>query len=158
PQTRVLMRALRRLSVPTLLFVNKTDRVGADVRRTLTQVRGRLRVTPIPMDDRPESWVEALAANDDQLLADFVHDERKITSERLRGELAAQTQRGQVFPAYAGSAFTGAGVEALMDGISGLLPKATGDTEGPVSASVFKIERGAAGEKVAYVRMFDGTL
>ena len=31
PQTRVLMRALRRMRVPTLLFVNKIDRRGADV-------------------------------------------------------------------------------------------------------------------------------
>src|SRR5690242_21632048 len=29
PQTRILMRALRRLHVPTLFFVNKLDRVGA---------------------------------------------------------------------------------------------------------------------------------
>ena len=28
-QTRVLMRALQRLRVPTLIFVNKTDRAGA---------------------------------------------------------------------------------------------------------------------------------
>src|SRR6187401_867777 len=31
PQTRVLMRALRRLRVPTLIFINKIDRGGADV-------------------------------------------------------------------------------------------------------------------------------
>ena len=30
PQTRILMRALQRLRVPTLLFVNKIDRAGAD--------------------------------------------------------------------------------------------------------------------------------
>src|SRR5216117_2754852 len=30
PQTRVLMRALRRLGMPALLFVNKVDRLGAD--------------------------------------------------------------------------------------------------------------------------------
>ena len=35
PQTTVLMRALRRLDVPTVLFVNKTDRTGADVGRVL---------------------------------------------------------------------------------------------------------------------------
>src|SRR5918912_899678 len=33
PQTRLLMRALERLRVPTLLFVNKIDRMGADVAR-----------------------------------------------------------------------------------------------------------------------------
>ena len=158
PQTRVLMRALRRLRVPTLLFVNKTDRMGADVPRALTQVEKRLGVVPIPMDREPATWIEALAANDDDLLAAYVEEESKVTPERLWFEVAAQTQRAQVFPAYAGSAFTGAGVRELMRGIARLLPGATGDTDGPVSASVFKIERGAAGEKVAYVRMFDGTL
>ena len=32
-QTRVLMRALQRLRIPTLIFVNKIDRTGARVRR-----------------------------------------------------------------------------------------------------------------------------
>jgi ribosomal protection tetracycline resistance protein len=158
PQTRVLMRALQRLRVPTLLFVNKTDRVGADVERTLDQVGRRLGVTPIPMSAEPRSWIEALAAHDEELLAAFVEDEAGLTPERLRAELAGLTRRARVFPAYAGSAFTGEGVAGLMEGIAGLLPKATGDTERPVSASIFKIERGAAGEKVAYVRLFDGTL
>src|SRR5690348_13075113 len=41
-QTRVLMRALQRLRIPTLLFVNKIDRGGADVGRTLRAVAERL--------------------------------------------------------------------------------------------------------------------
>jgi len=45
-----------------------------------------------------------------------------------------------------------------MAGIAELLPAATGDADGPVSGVVFKIERGAAGEKIAYVRMFSGTV
>src|SRR6201999_3946298 len=49
PQTRVLMRALRRLRVPTLLFINKIDRLGADVERTLAQVARRLAITVVPM-------------------------------------------------------------------------------------------------------------
>src|SRR6059058_3714154 len=35
PQTRLLMRALQRLRVPTLLYVNKIDRRGADCERVL---------------------------------------------------------------------------------------------------------------------------
>jgi ribosomal protection tetracycline resistance protein len=49
-------------------------------------------------------------------------------------------------------------VDSLMNGIAGLLPAAERDGGGPVSGRVFKIERGAAGEKIAYVRMFSGTL
>src|SRR5206468_7913874 len=33
-----------------------------------------------------------------------------------------------------------------------------GDPDGPVSGTVFKIERGASGEKIAYIRMFSGTI
>jgi ribosomal protection tetracycline resistance protein len=45
-----------------------------------------------------------------------------------------------------------------MSGIAELLPAAEGDVDGPVSGTVFKIERGPAGEKVAYIRMFSGTV
>ena len=61
-------------------------------------------------------------------------------------------------PVYFGSAITGAGVESLMAGIAELLPATEGDADGPVSGTVFKIERGPAGEKIAYVRMFSGTV
>ena len=61
-------------------------------------------------------------------------------------------------PVFFGSAITGAGVEALIEGIAELLPAAEGDVDGPVSGAVFKVERAPAGEKIAYVRMFAGTV
>src|SRR4051794_30711581 len=48
-QTVLLMRALRRLHVPTLLFVNKVDRRGAECEHVLDQVRERLAVAVVPM-------------------------------------------------------------------------------------------------------------
>src|ERR671922_1845386 len=42
PQTRILMRALQRLRIPTLVFVNKIDRRGADADRTLRAIEERL--------------------------------------------------------------------------------------------------------------------
>ncbi|HWG12868.1 MAG TPA: GTP-binding protein, partial [Streptosporangiaceae bacterium] len=41
-QTRVLMRTLRRLGIPTLIFINKIDRRGADDRRVQEQIAARL--------------------------------------------------------------------------------------------------------------------
>ena len=63
-----------------------------------------------------------------------------------------------VHPVFFGSAATGAGVDALAAGVRELLPAAHGDSGGPVSGTVFKVERGPAGEKIAYVRMFSGLL
>ena len=49
PQTRILMRALQRFKVPTLLFVNKVDRNGADLDLVLTAIRRRLTADILPM-------------------------------------------------------------------------------------------------------------
>src|SRR3990170_1252716 len=37
-QTRILLRTLRRLRIPTLIFINKTDRRGADPARVLAEL------------------------------------------------------------------------------------------------------------------------
>ena len=42
PQTRVLMRALRRLRIPTVLVVNKLDRAGAAFDRVVRDIAERL--------------------------------------------------------------------------------------------------------------------
>src|ERR1700735_3914143 len=49
PQTRILMRTLERLRTPTLLFVNKIDRPGADTERVLKAISERLSLTILPM-------------------------------------------------------------------------------------------------------------
>jgi ribosomal protection tetracycline resistance protein len=152
PQTRVLMRALRRLRIPTLLFVNKLDRAGADFDRVVRDIAERL--TPevvVPGND-----VEVLADHDDELLVAYV--DGRVSAERARTALRAQTRDALVYPVFGGSAIKGDGVDALGLALGELLPSGRGDADAPVSATVFKIERGAEGEKVAYVRMFAGTL
>ena len=130
-QTIVLMRALQRLRVPTVLFVNKIDRVGADPDRVIEAVHMRL--------TRDAFVVEEF---DSELTADLV----------------AETAAGRAHPTCFGSAATGAGIDALIDVITTYLPVAGTDEDAPASGLVFKVERAAAGEKVAYVRMFDGSV
>jgi ribosomal protection tetracycline resistance protein len=178
PQTRILMRALQRLRVPALIFVNKIDRRGAGCDRVLRAISERLTPAVVAMGsprelgtrtagftawDRAdrnvqENLIEALAEHSESLLAAYVRGDDGISPGRLGAELAAATRRCGVYPVFFGSALTGAGVDALMNGIAELLPAAGRDTGGAASGRVFKIERGAAGEKIAYVRMFSGTV
>ena len=48
-QTRVLMRALQRLHIPTLMFINKIDRAGAHDERVLQSIAEKLTPAIIPM-------------------------------------------------------------------------------------------------------------
>ncbi|MEU0941599.1 translation factor GTPase family protein [Streptomyces canus] len=167
-QTRVLMRTLERLRIPTLVFVNKIDRRGARYDGVLRAVAERLTPAIVPMGtvDRPGTRAarflpgigapDVLADRDDELLSAWV--EGRVDEDLLRGALVTQTRQTLVHPVYFGSAVTGAGVPELITGIKELLPAAGGDREGPVSGTVFKVERGPAGEKIAYARLFSGTL
>ncbi|MEU9013394.1 translation factor GTPase family protein [Streptomyces sp. NPDC048479] len=177
-QTRVLMRTLRRLRIPTLIFVNKIDRSGARDGRVLRSISEKLTPAVIPMGSAgglgthdahyapytaadtgfTSGLVDLLADHSDAFLAAYVDDETAVSYGQLRGELASQTRQALVHPVFFGSAVTGAGVDSLIAGIRELLPATEGDACGPVSGTVFKVERGSAGEKIAYVRMFSGAV
>jgi ribosomal protection tetracycline resistance protein len=178
PQTRILMRALQRLRIPTLMFVNKIDRRGADCERVLGEIQDKLTpaavamtsagdeggraasVAPHPIDDADfeSRLVGVLADDDDELVRQYLDDDTTVSSRRLRDALAAQTRKSRVYPVFCGSALTGAGVDTLTGGIAELLPTSSGDDVGPLSGLVFKIERGPSGDRIAYARMFSGTV
>jgi ribosomal protection tetracycline resistance protein len=142
PQTRILMRALQRLDVPTLLFVNKIDRAGADPERVLDEIEQRLTPNIVPMGSTDGLGSRAAS------FASFGPAD---------GHLAARAQAGKLHPVFFGSALTGAGVDDVRGGIVQLLPAGTSDGDGALSARVFKIERGPAGDRIAYTRLFSGT-
>src|SRR5919202_7035005 len=99
PQTPLLMRALQRLGVPTLMFVNKIDRRGADCERALRAIEERLTPAVVPMGGPSEPGTPAAP-----FAPHGAPDE----------ELVAQARRGLLYPAVLGSALPGAGVDSLM--------------------------------------------
>lgn len=176
-QTRVLARVLRRLGVPMVIFVNKIDRAGARTDALVAEITAQLGIDVVPMghveaagtrqacvvayefkdSDFNDLLLERLTTHDDQLLADFVAGVR-LPPARLKAALADQTARSTIHPVIFGSALTGVGTDAIMAAIGNLLPAAgvTGDDE--PSALVFKIDRGARGEKIVYLRSFGGRI
>jgi ribosomal protection tetracycline resistance protein len=146
-QTRVLMRTLQRLRIPTLVFVNKVDRGGADADRVLRQLAAKLTPAVVAMN--------AVTAAGTRSASVMAPDSDPAAVIDL---LTAETRHGVAHPVFFGSAITGAGVDALTAGIAELLPAGAGDVDAPVSGRAFKIERGPAGEKIAYVRLFSGTV
>lgn len=177
-QTRVLWRALQRLKIPTLIFVNKIDRAGAQYESLLDNIAEKLtsdvvamgepsaigtRTTSVepygPTDVRfRDRLVDVLASHDDAVLTAYVEDDPTLTDGELLEKLATQTKQSQVHPVFFGSAITGIGVESLMSGLTQFLPASEPDSSGPVRGRVFKVDRRAGGQQVAYVRMFSGTL
>ncbi|MGW4962271.1 GTP-binding protein [Nonomuraea sp. NPDC004186] len=174
PHTRVLMKTLRRLRLPTLIFVNKIDRAGARERELLADIRRRLSPYCVALNTvrhlgskaavtaglaSPEAAAEVLAERDDGLLELLVEGKTPDFGQ-VRAALARQCAAGQAHPVLFGSALTGRGVGELLDAVH-LLPAVTqpaGDPEEAARATVFAIERAPSGEKVAYLRVRAGAL
>ena len=177
-QTRVLVRALQRLGVPFVFFINKIDRLGARPSEIIDELAGQLSVRPVPMsavtdagsrlarsepiDIAEEPYFSALcdtlAVHDEALLDDYVSAPGRIDPERLKSSLAAQLAQGLLHPCFCGIAMNGTGIAQLISAIQTLLPSRSPDPDGPVTGRVFKIERGWGGEKLAYVSLTSGTV
>ncbi len=130
-QTQVLMRALKRLKIPTLIFVNKIDRSGARYESVLEEIARRLTPKIIAMDDTHESGTanaefstfgesdsefisilsELLADRNDEILNAYLDGETRIPLNELQLELANQVKQALVHPVFFRSAVTAAGVD-----------------------------------------------
>jgi ribosomal protection tetracycline resistance protein len=49
--TESLWGVLRDLHIPVILFVNKTDRVGADAEAVIHAIKKELKVSPMPLQE-----------------------------------------------------------------------------------------------------------
>ncbi|WP_410609941.1 GTP-binding protein [Amycolatopsis sp. lyj-109] len=120
--TRILWRVLRRLRVPTLVFVNKLDQPGVDPAGVLDELRQKLSPAMVPV------------------------------AEAVRTRVTT----GEAYPVFFGSAVTGIGIPELIARIVDLLP--TPEPGAELRATVFKVERGSGGARIAYARVHGGTL
>lgn len=155
-QSEQYCAALRKLEIPLLLFINKTDRTGADEVRVLDEARNILGLTPI-LYNRPETWLLQLAEHDDALAEDWLKG-KPVSQKRLQLAMAEQTSRGLVTPVVSGSALHGTGIESLLDLLAAIAPRAAGDPNGPVAGIVFKVEHDQRLGRIAYVRLYSGTM
>jgi elongation factor G len=137
---------------------------------------------PIPSDLQAEATlhrdrlVEAVAETDDILMEKFLEGET-IHKEELRAALRRATIAGKLVPVLCGSALRNRGVQPLLDAIVDYLPSPEDippirginpytqkeeerrpDPNGPLAALVFKIQTDPYMGRLAFLRVYSGTL
>ncbi|GIE89839.1 elongation factor G [Actinoplanes regularis] len=171
PQTVAIWRALRRIGVPTVFFLNKVDRRGADVERVSAQIRERLGARPVTLttvtgqggrdarvravDLGTEAVVEAVAEVDDAVAARWLTGERARVRD-VRLAIRRAVRRAELNPVACGSAITGAGVPQLRHLLAQLLPRCD-ERDGPLAGTVFAVDRDTGGRRT-WLRLWSGRL
>lgn len=163
--TEALWRLLERHGLPVLLFLNKADRRqnGADPERVLGELQRRFSPSCLPFwaaklpDAVPQPLMEALAERDDALLEAYL--EGAAGAEAFLDAARRLTAARRLFPVFCGSALTGDGVGALLDGLDLLLRTRYEALESaPFSACVYQIRHDQKGNRLAFLKVLSGRL
>ncbi|MFB9326715.1 GTP-binding protein [Paenibacillus aurantiacus] len=159
--TETVWRLLRASGVPIFLFINKTDRVGADVARVLAEIRRDLSPDAMMLDQVPVAgeWPEESAAfmaeRDEVLLERYMAGDFDVAAwlEGAR-KLVAD---GRLFPCMSGSALQDAGVRELLAALDALTEARWGE-EGEFAGRVYKIRHDPNGTRVTFAKALRGRL
>ena len=155
--TVTLFKLLRKKRIPTLIFLNKTDREGADAARVTAQMQRLLSGDCVLMTGADaDALKEELAARDEALLEAHFSDCAK-REDYLDGARRAFFN-GALFPVLAGSALTGTGVDELMRAIAALCKTDWENKESlPFAGQVYRVRR-VGGVRYAYIKATAGVL
>ena len=181
--TYTLWNALQDLKIPTIIFINKIDRPGADLLLVIDEIRKELKINAVPIQyidgelnesvelsdfwtnskqndeliSLQEKFTEILAEQDDNLLDDYLNG-IEIDSERIHKIIKQKSLTADLFPIMFGVAKIGLGITELLDAVIEYIPKANINTDSELSALVFKIEHDKKLGRLAHVRLFNGSL
>ena len=168
-QTRILFHALRKMNIPTVIFINKIDQAGVDLQSVVQSVRDKLSADIIikqTVSLSPEIVLEentdievwdAVIENNDELLEKYIAGE-PISREELVREEQRRVQDASLFPVYHGSAKKGLGIQPLMDAVTGLFQPIGEQGSAALCGSVFKVEYTDCDQRLIYLRLYSGTL
>lgn len=162
--TETLWSLLARYNVPTFVFVNKLDLAADGLGPVMDEMHRRL--SPSVVDGDALSALVASAGGAGKgaaaLLEDVAATDEDALDEYLEsGSLSAETIRRlivqrKVFPCFAGSALRMEGIEEFLDGVVALMQEKAWPDE--FAARVYRVSRGAHGERLAWVKVTGGVL
>ena len=149
--TETLWQLLRRYRIPTFLFVNKMDLVGADKPVLLQELQRRLSEKIVDMDAEPADRDEALSLCHESLLEEYL--ENGCLSQT---SIARAIKKRQVYPCRFGAALKLEGVDPLLEDLQQLTiaPQYPED----FGARVYKIARDTQGTRLTYLKVTGGAL
>lgn len=172
PQTQVIWNMLKEKGVPTLIFINKMDRLGADYQIVLDEIKTKLdsRVIPKIIVEQDESVkggliykipsteeiIETLADLDSSIMDKYVNNEQ-MSNEYLEEKIKELALNGSLFCVYGGSALLDEGMKYLIDAMDKYLPTFTPTKTDDYSGYVYTVKRENEVREL-YVKMLSGQI
>ena len=163
-------------------FVGIIDLVEMKAEIYKDELGKEFEITDIPaeMSELAQEWreklVESVAETDEELMMKFL-DGEELTVKEIKDVIRKETIAGQMVPMFCGSAYRNKGVQMMLDGVVDYMPspldippikgidpeteeevERVADDKGPFSALAFKIMADPFVGKLAFFRVYSGSL
>ncbi len=163
-------------------FIGIIDLVEMKAEIYKDQLGKEFEITEIPADmaDLAQEWreklIESVAETDEELMMKFLEGE-EFTVKEIKDVIRKETIGGRMVPMFCGSAYRNKGVQMMLDGVVDYMPspldippikgidpltdeevERVADDKGPFAALAFKIMADPFVGKLAFFRVYSGTL
>jgi ribosomal protection tetracycline resistance protein len=172
-QTVVIYNNLKKLNIPIIVYINKLDRVGADVEKVCEDIKKVLNAHYVLLQEvvynesniELYDWSRNSKLIDDNILtiSEFspqildVYEQKNTTLFNLvEKEIKTNFLKGNIMPIFQGSAIKGIGVTDLMDHLIQIVDSKLIDKDDNLSAIVYKVVIDKKQNKKIYFRIYSG--
>ncbi len=172
PQTRIIFRKILELKLPTILFINKLDRMGVCTETLFHEIRTLLTEDIVILQKYIGEGTSSIKITSQnfhdtelqipilehcpKLLEKYINDQ-KISDDEYKNALVSLTQNSTLFPVFGGVALDDIGIKELLTAITEYLKTSQPKCD-TLSAYVYKIDRDYHGHRNCYFRVFEGKL
>jgi len=173
-QTVAIHKALERLNIPIVYFVNKIDRIGADPQKVIIDLQKVLGAKCVRMNTlfnmpgkilESRVWYEDNACIEYNLISMCNSNEKAVdmylstmNTKNLIYAIHGAIQDGYVSPLFIGIATKGIGVSDMLNCLSLYYRNNDYCETLPTSALIYKITSSSPGNNKIYFRVYQGTI
>ncbi len=172
--TETVWKLLRQYNIPTIFFINKLDRIGADYNKVYEDISNNFTqdicmfahsedeeifsgVKPLFDENHfDQSIVDFLSERDETLMEKYLNDE-VITYDELSANIKNQLSSCNIFPCFCGSGLKNIGINHLLDFID-LFAVTDYPSDEDFGALVYKIKHDENNNKLTYIKVISGTV
>lgn len=156
--TETVWSLLREYNVPTIFFINKLDRVGADLDNVMREILENLTKDACyvnELHEMDEELIEFISERNEELLEKYFNGEyeENLWVEELRKLI----KNNKIFPCFGGSALQDEGISKFLKYLDELTFTEY-DEKKEFSGIVQKIRHDNNGTRITFIKALSGTL
>lgn len=156
-QTLTVWRQAQRHNLKSFIYINKMDKIGADLKKCLKDIQSTFGLEPIllnepvmqneefksvkAVDVTKMEFQEQICQFDDEFLQKYLNETDSIldVQAEVKSALARITRDSKAIGVFVGSSAKDIGTEFILDGIVDLLPAPAEGKSGSFKALAFKV-------------------